>query len=176
VPRFLRSRTHGVIGRNELEEFIMEPSEWMTDYFDKQKSRNARLKISFKRNKTGILNALREANIASAELNYDGMGDSGCLESASFYSKDNKPTQTPECSVAIEVFEFGATLIERKSMPISEALETIAYDALEVHHPGWEINEGAYGILRIEVEEGTMTLCCSLRSTDYTETEIGGDE
>ena len=154
----------------------MDPSEWMTDYFDKQKSRNARLIQSFKRNKVGILDALKEADIASVELNYDGMGDSGCLEAASFYSKDNKPTQTPECSVAIEVFEFGATLIERKSMPISDALETIAYDALEVHHPGWEINEGAYGILRIEVEEGTMTLCCSLRSTDYTENEIGGDE
>ena len=154
----------------------MDPSEWMTDYFDKQKSRNARLTQSFKRNKTGILEALKEVDIASVELNYDGMGDSGCLEAASFYTKDNKPVETPECSVAIEIIEFGATLIERKSMPISEALETIAYDALEVHHPGWEINEGAYGILRIEVEEGTMTLCCSLRSTDYTETEIGGDE
>jgi len=154
----------------------MDPSEWMTDYFDKQKSRNERLIQSFKRNKAGIFDALKEANIASAQLNYDGMGDSGCLEAASFYSKDNKSVETPGCSVAIEIFEFGATLIERKAMPLSEALETVAYDALEVHHPGWEINEGAYGTLKIEVEEGTITLCCSIRSTDYTETEIGGDE
>ena len=67
-------------------------------------------------------------------------------------------------------------MIMRKSMPLAEALETLAYDALEVHHPGWEINEGAYGIFRIEVEEGTMALCCSLRATEYFETEIGGEE
>ena len=67
-------------------------------------------------------------------------------------------------------------MIMRKSMPLSEALETVAYDALEVHHPGWEINEGAYGLFRIEVEEGTMALCCSLRATEYFETEIWGEE
>ncbi len=154
----------------------METSEWMTDYFDKQKSRNARLIQSFGRNKPAILDALRAANIASVELNYDGMGDSGCLEAATFYSNDNKPVDCSDAKVAIETFEIGSNMIERKSMPLSEALETVAYDALEVHHPGWEINEGAYGIFRIEVAEGTMSLCCSLRSTDYSETEIGGDE
>lgn len=154
----------------------MEPSEWMTDYFDKQKSRNARLKISFKRNKGAIFDALQDHAIASVELQYDGVGDSGCLEAPSFYAKDNKPVKTPECDIAIEVFEFGSTLIERRSMSLSEALERVAYDALEVFHPGWEINEGAYGVFKIEVSEGTMTLCNSLRSTDYTEDEIGGDE
>lgn len=154
----------------------METSEWMTDYFDKQKIRNVRLIQLFKRNKAGILDALREANVGHVELSYEGMGDSGCLEAASFFTKDNKPVESPQGSVAIEAFEFCSGLIERKSMPLPEALETLAYDALEVHHPGWEINEGAYGTFRVEVEEGTITLCNSLRSTDYTETEIGGDE
>ena len=154
----------------------MEPSEWMTDYFDKQKSRSARLSQSFQRNKPAILDALREANIASVELNYDGMGDSGCLEAATYYSNDNKPVDCSDAKVAIETFEIGSTMIMRKSMPLSEALETVAYDALEVHHPGWEINEGAYGLFRIEVEEETMALCCSLRATEYFETEIWGEE
>ena len=154
----------------------METREWMTDYFDKQKTRNARLIQSFQRNKSAILDGLREAKVASVELNYDGMGDSGCLEGATYYSNDNKPIDCSDTKVAIEIFEIGSTMIMRKSMPLAEALETLAYDALEVHHPGWEINEGAYGIFRIEVEEGTMALCCSLRSTDYTETEIGGEE
>ena len=49
----------------------METREWMTDYFDKQKTRNARLIQSFQRNKSAILDGLREANVASVELNYD---------------------------------------------------------------------------------------------------------
>ena len=154
----------------------MEPSEWMSDYFDKQKARSERLKESFKRNRGAIFDALKSENIASVELHYDGVGDSGCLDAPEYFGSNGKHIDAPQSDVAIEVIEIGCDTIIRKGMPLSEALESVAYDALEVFHPGWEINEGAYGIFRVEVQEGTMTLCNSLRSTDYTENEICGED
>ena len=59
--------------------------------------------------------------------------------------------------------------------PICEALTDLAYEALEVHHHGWEINEGAFGTFRIDVAENTMTLCCNVRTAEYFEDEIAGE-
>src|SRR3546814_17510316 len=46
---------------------------------------------------------------------------------------------------------------------LGQALEQLTYLALERHHPGWEINDGACGELVIDVAEATFVLDCSLR-------------
>ena len=48
------------------------------------------------------------------------------------------------------------------------ALESLGHLALERHHPGWELNDGAAGELVIDVAAASFTLGCSLR---YTATE-----
>ena len=57
---------------------------------------------------------------------------------------------------------------------VREALEQLTYLALERHHPGWEINDGASGELVIDVAEATFVLDCSLRftATDDHSTEL----
>lgn len=57
---------------------------------------------------------------------------------------------------------------------LGQALEQLTYLALERHHPGWEINDGACGELVIDVAEATFVLDCSLRftATDDHRTEL----
>ncbi|WP_337192510.1 DUF6878 family protein [Novosphingobium silvae] len=57
---------------------------------------------------------------------------------------------------------------------LGQALEQLTYLALERHHPGWEINDGACGELVIDVAEATFVLDCSLRftATDDHSTEL----
>ena len=63
---------------------------------------------------------------------------------------------------------------EEYSPVVLQALEQLTYLALERHHPGWEINDGACGELVIDVAEATVVLDCSLRftSTDDHSTEL----
>lgn len=41
---------------------------------------------------------------------------------------------------------------------LHDALESLAYEWLEANYGGWEINEGAYGTVRISVEEMRMEI------------------
>jgi len=62
----------------------------------------------------------------------------------------------------------------KEPQTLGEALEQLTYLALERHHPGWEINDGACGELVIDVAEATFVLDCSLRftATDDHSTEL----
>ena len=57
---------------------------------------------------------------------------------------------------------------ETRQETLKGALESLGYLALERHHPGWEINDGANGTLMIDVAAASFVLECSLR---YTATE-----
>jgi len=51
---------------------------------------------------------------------------------------------------------------------LNSALEQLTYLALERHHPGWEINDGACGELVIDVATPSFVLDCQL---PYTATD-----
>jgi hypothetical protein len=51
-----------------------------------------------------------------------------------------------------------------RAQSLGQALEQLTYLALERHHPGWEINDGACGELVIDVAEATFVLDCSCAS------------
>ena len=108
-------------------------------------------------------------------LSYDGMGDSGCVEHPSYFGIDNQPLAAPTIELEVETIADGNPELAPAVKPICEALTDLAYEALEVHHPGWEINEGTFGTFRIEVAENTMTLCCNVRTAEYFEDEIAGE-
>ena len=64
---------------------------------------------------------------------------------------------------------FDRYVIECQSCSLSAALESLAYLALERHHPGWENNDGACGELVINVAEASFVLVCQVRYTAYDE-------
>ena len=70
--------------------------------------------------------------------------------------------------------EFAEFMVRDDGVGYGDYLEQLTYLALERHHPGWEINDGACGELAIDVAEATFVLDCSLRftATDDHSTEL----
>ena len=62
---------------------------------------------------------------------------------------------------------FFKSLAEGLPASLNGGVEDLAYAALELHHPGWEINDGAGGALEIDVTAETFMLDCKLRYTAY---------
>jgi hypothetical protein len=134
-----------------------------------QAEREAWAKVELQRLKQAVIPALQQAGIAQVEILFDGYGDSGaveeivCLDAADATLAcpdtmlDPVPNDSPD----------GADCADPMLLPA--ALESIAYLALERHHPGWENNDGAGGKLEIDVGAATFVLECNLRFTDYTQ-------
>ncbi len=75
---------------------------------------------------------MKEEYGSYVELNYDGSGDSGWIDDNVNSDKGYKRS-TPQ-------------------------LEDIAYEALEMFHAGWEINEGSSGSMNFNFEDQTFSV------------------
>jgi hypothetical protein len=118
-------------------------------------------------NKTALFDALAAAGITTVIVNFDGCGDSGQIEMLEARAgDDNHPL--PAVEVEIASAQWASTAIDRKSKPVSEAIETLVYDILSQNHGSWEDNDGAYGDFTFDVPERTITL-------DYNERHMESD-
>ncbi len=100
-----------------------------------------------------LLAQLRALQIAKVEINYDGQGDEG-------YIND------------IDVHDINNITLDQKNEPIKtlvKQLDGFGYDLLEQHHPGWEINEGAFGTITIDVVAGKISSNYNERYESSTE-------
>jgi hypothetical protein len=79
-----------------------------------------------------FLNSMKEEYGSSVELNYDGSGDSGWVNDNVYSEKGHKY--------------------------LTNELENIAYEVLELFHAGWEINEGSRGDMNFNFENQTVTI------------------
>src|SRR5450432_48705 len=68
---------------------------------------------------------LLEAGIHSVEIDYDGCGDSGCIE-----------------NVAYRDGQGSAVDLAGKLAMTEEQLTDLFYDLIQARHPGWENNDG----------------------------------
>jgi len=124
--------------------------------------------------KVAILPRLQDAGIARVEIRFDGCGDSGAVEECACLDAAGAGIPCPDVTLlegeAYSVDRTGS----REPQSLGQALEQLTYLALERHHPGWEINDGACGELVIDVAEATFVLDCSLRftATDDHSTEL----
>ena len=82
--------------------------------------------------KEDFLNRMKEEYGSYVELTYDGSGDSGWID-------DNVSS-------------------DRGSKKSTNELENIAYEALELFHAGWEINEGSNGSMTFNFDDQTFTV------------------
>jgi hypothetical protein len=83
------------------------------------------------------------------------------------------PASMPGASIEIAEAVWDQAEPKRSSVSIAAAIESLAYDVLEKTHCGWENNDGAYGDVIFDVEEGTITLDYNERYTaseNYTHT------
>lgn len=109
--------------------------------------------------KRSLLAVLPALGIALIEVSFDGSGDSGAVEEIACRNAQDQDIELPEDAVVL-IEDHGITLDE---ISLRNALEDLTYSALELHHPGWEDNDGAGGKLIVDVPAGTITLECQLR-------------
>ena len=146
----------------------------MADCAVRQAQRQAQVVEEIQHLKTVILPRLQEAGIARVEIRFDGCGDSGAVEECACLDAAGAAVPCPDVTLmegeAISVDRAGPEELQS----LGQALEQLTYLALERHHPGWEINDGACGELAIDVAEATFVLDCSLRfiATDDHSTEL----
>lgn len=94
-----------------------------------------------------------------------GRGDSGQIESVDAVGIDGTVRALPATSIAIRRAQWGEAEPRNEEMTVTDAIERLAYDLLGDAHPGWEVNDGAYGSFTFDVAGGTITLDCNLRFT-----------
>ena len=124
--------------------------------------------------KVAILPRLQDAGIARVEIRFDGCGDSGAVEECACLDAAGAGIPCPDVTLLEGEADSVDRTGSREPQSLGQALEQLTYLALERHHPGWEINDGACGELVIDVAEATFVLDCSLRfiATDDHSTEL----
>ncbi|NLR41687.1 DUF6878 family protein [Novosphingobium sp. ERW19] len=146
----------------------------MADFAVRQAERQMQVAEEIQQVKVAILPRLQDAGIARVEIRFDGCGDSGAVEECACLDAAGAGIPCPD----VTLLEGEAGSVDRtgsrEPQSLGQALEQLTYLALERHHPGWEINDGACGELVIDVAEATFVLDCSLRftATDDHSTEL----
>jgi len=97
------------------------------------------------------LKPLIQFGFKSAEIEYNGSGDSGSIE-----------------DVAIDYNKRSVT--KEKGNKFEEILSDMCYEELEKHYGGWEINDGSSGVFHIEFDGRHIKYWID-HSQNYMETE-----
>ena len=113
-------------------------------------------------------------DLARVEIRFDGCGDSGAVEECVCLGADGASIACPDVTLQDGEADKADRTGSAEPQSLGQALEQLTYLALERHHPGWEINDGACGELVIDVAEATFVLDCSLRfiATDDHSTQL----
>lgn len=89
---------------------------------------------------------VKSLHVEEIECAFDGSGDSGDVHTVNFFSGE------------VHQGPFGA---EKKSVAVPKDVEDVfvhwAYDVLEAEHGGWEIDDGAYGTITLDVATGEVS-------------------
>lgn len=137
---------------------MTELNAMMDDFLKRQAERNETSMSEIEVLKRALLPHLTALGVAWFTVCFEGYGDSGLIEEVTYLDASNTGMPCPDAMIEIE---------GRDEMTLSSAIEELAYSALELHHPGWEINDGAHGELLIDVAKASIQLDCNLHYTAY---------
>ncbi|WP_072387099.1 DUF6878 family protein [Hyphomicrobium sp. CS1BSMeth3] len=117
-----------------------------------------------------LLAELQANGIATVCITYDGEGDEGQISGTLCFDPTNARIATFPAGVPNEA--LAAEYPDASNLP--DVLESFAWDVIASQHDGFEINDGGYGDVTIDVAKGTITLEHNERYIDiHTEmTEI----
>ena len=120
-------------------------------------------------NKAALFEALAAAEFTSVVVTFDGYGDSGQIESVDARIGD-AAAELPAVDIEIATPAWDASELHRRTLPLGDAVEQLAYAFLAETHCGWENNEGAYGEFTFDVEERAIRLDYNERveSSEYS--------
>ena len=83
-----------------------------------------------------LINFCKLNGVEEWTITYSGSGDSGCIDECILDEKHKKLKMNKNLCDACDT---------EVMKPLEEVIKEFCYDALETHHCGWEINEGAHG-------------------------------
>lgn len=113
-------------------------------------------------NKLEFIKICKDKNILKVEASYDGFGDSGQLnEIAVFFNeKDHTDaskitgTYTYHTADYVRADNAWQEILKFNEGSFSDLVEEMVYTFLQARWPGWEINEGSYGMITLN-NDGT---------------------
>ena len=120
-----------------------------------------------------MLRAIRDCGGKEIRISFDGSGDSGSIEDTYIYVGDTRLAVEFNVDYMTSTSQYNAeaqgwiTTIEKKTMPVKDALEQYCYDKLEDTGIDWYNNDGGYGELVITLDPVEINLEVNTR---YTET------
>lgn len=150
-----------------------QQTDW-NKWFTEQKNKNLAIADM---NKASFKALCEEHNISYVKVYFDGCGDSGQIESYTYYREDATEVDIPN-DVKVKVFDRSSRYVDgawvdsvkENELSVDHLVDSIAYHILEAFHPGWEINEGSFGDVIIN-KDGTGRIGYNERieSTEYSE-------
>lgn len=109
-----------------------------------------------------IMIGLVNQGIKKVSVNYEGSGDSGAIESIRI------TTDSHVIFEDLQTWEGGIDLNDYNS-DLYSLLEDYCSEMLLNDIEDWWNNDGGFGFVNIDVEEGTYEIQNSIRVTDYEE-------
>lgn len=137
-----------------------------------QRYEETRIKLRI-HNRRVIFEALAAAVISKVHVTFDGIGDSGQMDSVRAW-RGEEIVILPDMTVSIDqipagfIGEYEPVTV---ALSLQEAVETLCYDCLDDEHGGWANNDGAFGEFRIDVAKGVIELEFNGRYTDFHTTK-----
>jgi hypothetical protein len=132
--------------------------------YEAREQRRAELRPA---NKAALFDALAAASIITVVVSFDGYGDSGQIERIEARNGAGE-VDLPCTDVELAVARYDEDDPDRQRLPLDQAIQQLAYDALADLHGGWENNDGAFGDFVFDVGKRTISLDYHER---YTATE-----
>lgn len=108
-------------------------------------------------NKAALFDALAAAGITCIVVTFDGYADSGQIEAVEACIGDAAAV-LPPVDIEVATPAWDGSELHRRTLPLGEAIEQLAYAFLEETHGGWENNEGAFGEFTFDVQERAIRL------------------
>ncbi len=108
-------------------------------------------------NKAALFGALAEAGVTAVTVAFDGCSDSGQIESVDARTGD-QPAALPAVAVEVATPDWDGDGLHRRTLPLAEAVEALAFAFLDEVQGGWELGSGAYGEFTFDVAERTVRL------------------
>jgi hypothetical protein len=108
------------------------------------------------------------AGFAVVEVDYDGFADEGSTEGVRGFRFDGSTIDQGDNAWLIPLETDSAQWGAHQSFEgtLTGVVEDIVEWLLEVHHDGYENNDGGYGIITLDIEGGTVTIAHSQRRTE----------
>lgn len=120
---------------------------------------------SYMDNLRAALPVLREHGVESVTVNFDGCGDSGQIDGASYFPEIDPQGITVPVRQGIREFVDGAWIMryETQALELEDAIQAIAEDYLDETNVNYSDGEGGWGELSIDVAQGTVSLEVNVR-------------